>query len=358
MKIALLGLPGAGKTTLLNAVSEVPVPVPPGTVQTETHVQVVRVRDLRLEHCRDIFHPKKFTPAGLELWDPPGVPVGGGERERERRTRLLGSLREADAYVLVVRDFTTDAYPYARPEPAPEDELRALVEELVTADFVVAEGRAARLEENLKRGTRTQDEDRLELQVVKRCLAELEAGRPVSRLELDEADEKRIRGFQLFTRKPFLVAVNGPGEAPARLGDGLPLEMRARLAIDGQLEAELQGLDAADRPAFMAEFGIAEPAADRFAHEVYRAVGLRSFFTVGEDEVRAWTILAGQTAVDAAGRIHTDLAKGFIRAEVYRYDDLAAAGSEKEVKAKGLLRLEGKGYVVEDGDVLHVRSGL
>jgi ribosome-binding ATPase YchF (GTP1/OBG family) len=128
--------------------------------------------------------------------------------------------------------------------------------------------------------------------------------------------------------------------------------------MDAQIEAELNAMPAEDRPAFMAEFGISEPAAERFVHDVYRAVGLRSFFTVGEDEVRAWTIRAGDDAVTAAGKIHTDLAKGFVRAEVFAYDDLAAAGSMRELKARGLLRLEPKDYVVKDGDIVHIRSAV
>lgn len=358
MRVALLGLPGAGKTTVFNAVAEDPAAVPPGTIQTETHVQVVKVHDPRLAHCRDLFRPKKYTPAGVELWDPPGIPLGGGERERERRTRQLAALREADAYVLVVRGFTSDRYPYDRPEADPEADLAALAEELQTADFVVCEGRMRRLEENVRRNARTKDEDRLELQVLERIAARLEAGQDLVDLELDAADEKRIRGFQFFTRKPYLVLLNAAEGDASRLGGDVALRVQGRFALDAQVEAEVAAMDPEDRPAFLEEFGIEEPAADRFVQEVYRAVGLRSFFTVGEDEVRAWTIRAGDDAVEAAGKIHTDLARGFIRAEVYTYDDLAAAGSEKEVKARGLIRLEGKHYVVEDGDVLHVRSGV
>ncbi len=358
MRVALLGLPGSGKTTVFNAVAGEPVVVPPGTVQAETHVQVVRVHDPRLEHCRDLFQPKKYTPAGIEVWDPPGVPLGGGERERERRTRQLAALREADAYVLVVRGFTTDRYAYDRAESDPAADLAALADELQTADFVVCEGRMRRLEENLRRGARTKEEDRLELQVLERVAARLEGGEDLSGLELDETDHKRIRGFQFFTAKPTLVLLNAADADAEGLGKDLPVPVRGRFAMDAQVEAEVAAMDPADRPAFLEEFGIEEPAADRFVREVYRAVGLCSFFTVGEDEVRAWTIRAGDDAVEAASKIHTDLARGFIRAEVYRYADLAEAGSEKQVKANGRIRLEGKHYVVEDGDVLHIRSGV
>jgi ribosome-binding ATPase YchF (GTP1/OBG family) len=359
MRIALLGLAGSGKTTLLSAISDKPVPRTPGAVQTETHVHVVKVRDPRLERCRDIFQPKKFTPAGLEVWDPPGLPTGSGEADREKRTRLLASLREADAYVLVLRAFTTDSYPYDPRTADPARDLARLVDELVLADLVVAEGRAHKLRQNLERGARSAEEDRRELAVLEKCLARIEGreGR-MADLRLDDQDEKRIRGFQFFGRKPCLVLVNGAGAPPPGLAEGGPIPFRAVVQMDAQVEAELAAMDPADRPAFMAEFGISEPATDRFVHEVYRAVGLLSFFTVGEDEVRAWTIRSGDDAVTAAGKIHTDLAKGFVRAEVFAYEELADAGSMRELKARGKIRLEPKDYVVKDGDIVHIRSAI
>jgi GTP-binding protein YchF len=363
MRIALLGLQGSGKTTVLSAVADKPVDAPPGALQTETNVQVVKVRDPRLERCREIFQPKKYTPAGLEVWDPPGLPTGSSEADKEKRTRLLASLREVDAYVAVVRAFVSDQYPYERPAADPLGDLARLVDELVLADLMVAEGRIKKLQDNLKRGTRTADEDRKELHVLERCHARIsgEAGPDGGRLSdlvLDPQDEKRIRGFQFFTRKPMLLLWNGPGEAPGTAGEGAAVPFRARMAMDAQIEAEVARMDPADRPAFLLEFGLSEPASDRFVHEVYRAVGLRSFFTVGEDEVRAWTIRAGDDAITAAGKIHSDLAKGFVRAEVFAYDELAAAGSMRELKARGQIRLEPKDYVVKDGDIVHIRSAV
>jgi ribosome-binding ATPase YchF (GTP1/OBG family) len=356
MRLALVGLEGSGKTTLLDAISEVRVPRPPPRAQTETHVQVVRVKDPRLERCREIFRPRKYTPAGLEVLDPPGLPPGDSEAERARRARLLAALRDADAYVVVVRGFRTDRYPYERPEPDPKGDLRRILEELVVADLAVLEGRAARLREGLARRSRSADADRLELAAVERCLALLEAGGDLRALDLDEAEAKRIRGFQLFARKPILVAHDGPGVAPAGLVEGMPLPVAGTLALDAHLEAEVAAMDPADRPAFLAEFGLETPASDRFVHEVYRAVGLRSFFTVGEDEVRAWTIRAGDDAVTAAGKIHTDLARGFVRAEVFTFEELDRAGGMRELKARGAIRLEPRGYEVRDGDIVHVRS--
>lgn len=358
MRIALIGLAGSGKTTVFNAVANEPVDMTPGVMQTETHLQVVKVRDPRLEACRDIFNPKKFTQTGLELWDPPGLPDGNGEADKERRTRLLSKLRDVDAFVLVVRDFRSDQYPYLRADADPAADLRDVVDHLISADFVIAETRAEKLRTNVQKKTRTHEQDKQELAVLEKCLAKLEAGESLSELEISEAEEKRIRGFQFFARKPFLVLWNGAEAPPADLTQGLAIPVQGVFAMDAGIEAELSAMDPEDRPTFMEEFGIEEAAAERFVREVYAGVGLRSFFTVGEDEVRAWTIRAGDDAVTAAGKIHTDLAKGFVRAEVFPHEALLEAGGMRELKAAGGIRLESKDYVVQDGDVVHIRSGL
>ncbi|MDA1195413.1 MAG: DUF933 domain-containing protein [Planctomycetota bacterium] len=358
MRIALLGLQGSGKTTVFNAIAENPVDSQPGVVQTETHIQVVKLNDPRLEACRAMFQPKKYTPTGLEVWDAPGLPTGAGEGDRERRGRILSALREIDAFVLVLRDFRTDQVAYDRPAPDPRADLERIAGEMMTSDYVIAEKRAEKLRESVAKKTRTAAEDALELAVLDQCLARFEAGENLGGLELDAQNEKRIRGFQFFTRKPVMVLVNGSNPAPAGLTEGLPILVRDVTAMDAQIDAELNAMDPADRPEFMAEFGIEAPAADRFVRDVYRAVGLCSFFTVGEDEVRAWTIRSGDTAVVAAGKIHTDLARGFVRAEVFAYDTLMAAGGMRELKAAGAMRLEPKDYLVQDGDIVHIRSAV
>ncbi len=358
MRIALLGIQGAGKTTVFNAIAESPVEVVAGMPQTETHVQVVKMHDPRLEACRDLFQPKKYTPAGLEVWDAPGLPPGTTEVDRERRAKVLTGLREADAYVLVLRDFRSDQYPYERPEPDARADLARLADEMMTADFLIAEKRASKLRDSVLKKTKTAAEDALELAVLERCLERFEAGQGIGDLELDPQNERRIRGFQFFGRKPMMVLVNGPGEPAAGLTDGLSVVMQTVTAMDAQIDAELNAMDPADRGEFMEEFGIEAPAADRFVRDVYVAAGLRSFFTVGEDEVRAWTIEAGDSAVIAAGKIHTDLARGFVRAEVFPHDALLAAGGMRELRARGEIRLEPKDYIVLDGDVVHIRSAV
>jgi GTP-binding protein YchF len=358
MRIALIGLKGSGKTTLFNAVADTPVQVPAGGLQSETHVQVVKVKDERLERCRELFQPKKYTQAGLEIWDPPGLPPGSSEADKERRTRLLSSLREADAFVVVARGFATDLYPYDRPAPDAPGDLKRVVDELLLADFVVTETRVSKLRDNVQKRAKSLEQDKLELAVLERCLERLEQGKHLRDLELSEQDAKRLRGFQLFARKPFLAVFNGSGDVPKGFGEGLGLPMQGAMAVDAQIEAEVAAMPVAERAPFLAEFGLAEPAAARFVHEVYRAVGLRSFFTVGEDEVRAWTIQAGDDAITAAGKIHTALSKGFVRAEVFHFDELIAAGGLRELKAKNGIRLEPKDYVVKDGDIVHIRSAV
>jgi ribosome-binding ATPase YchF (GTP1/OBG family) len=358
MRIALVGLKGSGKTTLFNAIADTPVSVPGGGLQSETHVQVVKVKDERLERCRELFQPKKYTPTGLEIWDPPGLPPGSSEADKERRIRLLSSLREADAFVIVARGFATDLYPYDRPQADPAADLKQVVDELLLADFVVTETRVTKLRDNVQKKAKSLEQDKLELAVLERCLERLEAGRHLGDLEVNEQDAKRLRGFQLFARKPFLAVLNGPGPVPKGFGEGLGLPMRGVITIDAQIEAEVAAMAPADRAPFLEEFGLAEPAASRFVHELYKAVGLRSFFTVGEDEVRAWTIQAGDDAITAAGKIHTDLAKGFVRAEVFHYDELISAGGMRELKARNGVRLEPKDYVVKDGDIVHIRSAV
>jgi len=345
-------------TTVFNAVAENPVDTVAGVPQTETHRQVVKVRDPRLEACREIFHPKKYTPAGVEVWDPPGLPPGNSELDRERRMKILTALKDADAYLLVLRDFRNDRYPYERPEVDLAGDLARLMDEMLSADYVIAEKRADKLRASVQKKSRTAEEDKLELQVIEKCIERFEQGRDLSDLELGEADDKRIRGFQFFMRKPVLALVNGPDAAPAGLGEGGPVQLRAVTHMDAQIDAELNAMDPEDRPEFMEEFGIEAPAADRFLRDLYAAIGLRSFFTVGEDEVRAWTIAAGDTAVIAAGKIHTDLAKGFVRAEVFPHEALLEAGDMRALKANNGIRLEPKDYVVLDGDVVHIRSAV
>jgi GTP-binding protein YchF len=356
MKVALIGLPGSGKTTLFGAVTGRPVEALPGVPGAPPHVAVVPVRDERLEWLRDLFRPKKFTPAGLMVEDHPGIPPGSAKADR--RGELFARMRNADGLALVLRAFASDRYAYEDPAPDPARDLELVALEFLTGDLEICERRLERLAEEWKRPA---DRERVEREraAIERVRAALLEGRGAWQVELRDDEERLLKGFQLLTRKPVVLVTNhAEGAAGAEELVTPAFDVRARFAACVALEAELTSLQGEERALFLSEYGIGEPVAERFVVACYRGLGLRSFFTVGEDEVRAWTIRAGETAVDAAAAIHTELAKGFIKAEVFAYADLREAGSMRELKARNKLRLEGKEYVVADGDIVHIRSSL
>jgi GTP-binding protein YchF len=355
VKVALVGLPGSGKTTLFNALTGQHVPLLPGVPGAAPHVAVVPVRDERLEWLRDLYQPKKYTPATLTVEDHPGIPAGTAKSDR--RGELFAQMRNADGLGVVVRAFESSAYAYDDPAADPGRDLELVALEFLSADLEICERRLERLEQEWKK---PQDRDRVEREraVVRRVAEALEAGAGAHTVEVRPEEEVFIKGFQLLTRKPAVVIANlaEGGDAPAV--NAAVLNVRNRFDACCQLEADLLTLDGEDRELFAEEYGITEPLRDRFNLACYRGLGLRSFFTVGEDEVKAWTIHAGDDAVTAAGKIHSDLARGFIRAEVTSYEDLSAFGTMKEVKAKGKQRLEGKEYAVADGDILNIRFSV
>jgi len=355
MKVALVGLPGSGKTTLFNALAEKPVDLLPGVAGAAPHVASVQVRDDRLEWLRDLFGPKKYSPATLLVEDHPGIPPGSARSDR--RGELFGQMRNADGLVVVLRAFTTDRYAYddARADQARDLELVAL--EFLSADLEICERRLERLEAEWKKPS---ERERVEKEqgVVQRLAEALTAGQGAHGVELKPDEEALVRGFQLLTRKPAVLVANLPEGGAGAAPQGETLLVRHRFEACLKLEADLAGLEGEDRALFAEEYGILEPFRDRFCLACYRGLGLRSFFTVGEDECKAWTIRAGDDAVTAAGKIHSDLARGFIRAEVTPYDDLRALGTMRDVKAKGKQRLEGRDYEVRDGDILNIRFSV
>jgi len=355
MKLALVGLPGSGKTTLFNALSDKPVDLLPGVPGAAPHVSVVKVRDTRLEWLRDLYQPKKYTPATLTVEDHPGIPPGTAKSDR--RGELFAQMRNADGLVVVLRAFATDRYAYDEPAPDPARDLELVSLEFISADLEICERRLERLEQEWKK---PKERDRVEREqaVLRRLVALLNDGRGAHEAEVRSDEEAFIKGFQLLTRKPVVLVVNAAeGEEAGALEAGA-LRVDHRFDACLQLEADLAAMEEEERAVFAEEYGLTEPLRDRFNLACYRGLGLRSFFTVGEDEVRAWTVGAGDDAVTAAGKIHSDLARGFIRAEVTPYADLHELGSEREVKAKGKQRLEGKEYEVADGDILNIRFSV
>lgn len=340
MRVGLVGFARSGKSTLFELLTG--AKPDPGKVHAG-QVGIATLSDPRLEFLTALHKPKKVTPATVELLDTPGL-MPGTHGDNPQRLALI---RNGDALLIVLGAF-------AGGDPAAD--LAAFRDEILFADLGVVTNRAERLEASVKKPRPDREEQLKELDVVKRVVAALDAGQTIASLGLTEEEKKPMRSFGLLTDKPEVVVVN------VSEGQGVPDSLAAiapgALAIDAKLELELAQLDPEERASFMSDLGITDLGRDRIIRKAYDAVGIITFFTAGEPEVRGWNLERGGSAVDAAGKIHTDLAKGFIRAEVTAYDDLARLGNMKEVKANNLQRLEGKEYVVKDGDVMFFRSGL
>ncbi|MBN1344019.1 MAG: redox-regulated ATPase YchF [Phycisphaerae bacterium] len=354
MKVALIGMPGSGKTTLFSAVTgHEPSPAHMGQEQ----MAVVKVPDPRLQVLADIYKPERIVPATLDFVDFPGVGLTSPQAQSDFR-RHAANIRGCDALVVVLRAFESDAIPPYRDRIDPVADLDELRTEFIFADLEVAANRIERLRKQITKPTPTQEQDKRELALLERCHETLENERPLSSDVRSEEERNAVKSYAFLTLKPLIVAVN---VAESDVGKPLALQCddaAASLALSAEIEAEIAQLDPDDRPEFMADLGITEPALDSLVHACYQALGLVSFLTVGDDEVRAWTIPAGTPAVEAAGKIHTDIARGFIRAETVTYDDLIAAGDIKTAKTAGNVRLEGKTYVVKDGDVINFRFNI
>jgi GTP-binding protein YchF len=359
MRIGLFGFPQTGKTALFRLLTG-HAASPHHAVRGETQLGVARVPDPRLYRLAEMYGPKKTTPATVEYMDLVGVQKG-----EAADVLPLDQLRSVDALAHVVRAFRDEAVPHVEGTVDPARDASTMETELLLADHTIAERRLEKLELALKKTHK--DEDRKELELLRRCLAAIEREEPLRNLDLPEDDEKRLRGYTFLTLKPLLVIVNADEADAARLKEGAAgfgLEgMAGRphtevVALSARIEAEIAELPPADAAAFMADLGIQEPALDRCIRASYHLLGRMSFFTVGEDECRAWTIRHGTPARKAAGTIHSDIERGFIRAEVVRYEDLVAAGSWAACRDRGTLRLEGKDYVFQDGDVTNFRFAV
>ena len=356
MKIGLAGLPNSGKTTIFNALTRSAAPVTGySQVHTKPTVSVVDVGDERVRALARMYRPKKTTFATLEIVDFAGIRAES-LRDETVSAGMLRLVREMDAVAVVVRNFTNEV----GEEPTPARDLSTVEEEFVLADLMVTEKRIEKIRAGFERGIRDQQLV-AEEKVLTRIAEQLGETLPIRELELSTDEEKVIKGYQFLTHKPMIVIVNSSEDvfgASRRLVEDFKKQYPV-VEFAGSFEMELARLDSdEDARAFMEEMGIGESARDRLTRIAYEALGCISFFTVGEDEVRAWEIRTGSTAVEAAGAIHSDLARGFIRAECFHCDDLLSLGSEKAVKEKGLMRLEGKEYTVRDGDVLSIRSGV
>ncbi len=356
MQFGILGLPKVGKTTLFNTLTASHEATDKFGASAKTHLAVARVPDERLARLRDLFQPKKFTPATVEYVDIPGIQKGEGAESLD-----LAQLKTVDALLHVVRAFDDPEIPHAGGAVDPRSDIATLDLELILADHTLVERRLDRLAKSLKRGLSAAEvRERILLSEI--VLPALAAETPLRRLALAGDDERLLRGFQLLSAKPILVAVNvaESGVATARADEfGLTSEpTRHGVVVSAPIELEISRLSPAEQREFLADLGLAEPSLDRLIRASYELLGVISFFTVGEDEVRAWTLRRGTVAREAAGTIHSDIERGFIRAEVARWDDLLRLGSLAACREQALLRLEGKEYVVADGDVVHFRFNV
>jgi GTP-binding protein YchF len=358
MRIGLFGFPSTGKTTLFGLLTGA-APPPHGT-RGEGQVGVTRVPDPRLDRLSAMYRPRKTTPATIEYVD-----LAGMEKGEAAQVLPLDQLRTVDALAHVVRGFRDPAIPHVEGTVDPARDIATMETELILADHTIAGRRVEKLDALARKTNR--DEDRQELALLRRALEALERERPLRGVEFAEAERRLLRGYTFLSLKPLLAVVNADeadaprlAEGPAAFGLGALVGQPAThaVALSAKIEAEIAGLDAEDARAFRGELGIREPALERMIRASYDLLGRISFFTVGEDECRAWTIRRGTTARGAAGTIHSDLEKGFIRAEVVAYEDLVAAGSWAAARERATLRLEGKDYTVRDGDIVHIRFNV
>ena len=348
MKVGLAGFRGAGKTTIFNALTGLHAATGGYGGATRPNLGVIKVPDPRVGVLAEIHAPKKVTYAEVSFVDVPGR---GEERQAALDAATLVEMRDVDALVQVVAAFP-DA---SGAVPALVPQLENFAAELILADLGVIEKRLERLKKE-------KGKER-EAQLLARCQTHLGSEQPLRTCAFDAAEVAMLAGFNLLSRMPFLVLVNVDESA---IGAPLPAEVAAWadarqievVAVPGKTEMELAELDEADRPAFLQDLGITEPAKDRFVRAAYHALDLISFLTAGPDECRAWPIRRGTTAVKAAGKIHSDIERGFIRAEVIAYDEFVRYRSEARCREAGKLRLEGKEYVVADGDIIHFRFNV
>jgi len=342
MKIALVGYQGSGKSTLLEWLSGV---APDPSLSHTTQTAMATMPDDRLDRLREIFRPKKVVSASLELVDTPGL-----SRTHQRSAERLGLIREAGCLVVVVAAFDGSD---------PVADLRSFEEDVLLADLEIISGRVERLRESVKKPRPNREQEQAELELLEPILAALEEGKALRHLTLSEEQLKTIRSYQAITQKPRLVVVNLPDdeEDPGRFCEAIPSEYET-VAVPLGLELELARMSPEDRAEFEAELGLTGYDRDSLLRTLLDVSGQTVFFTATGKELRSWLVPKNTTAVEAAGTIHSDMARGFIRAETITCDDMIRLGSERDVKAAGLVRQEPKDYLVQDGDILCIRFSV
>jgi GTP-binding protein YchF len=355
MKTAIIGLPMTGKTSLFTILTGVHQETRIGSTAVRTGV--AKVPDTRLEALAKLFEPNKTTYATVEYVDMPSI-----SKETLRDAGAMAGLRNVDAFAHVLRLFADPSVPHEKGTVDPLRDMEDLETELILSDLVVVEKRLERLDKDRKK-IKNPELDK-EFEILTKAKALLEENRPLRQMELDAEDEKRIRGFQFLSQKPMLYVLNLGEEEAGRLHEreeeyrNGPLAGRVQTAVAavcGKIEAELAELPRAEQQEYLSSYGLAESGLERLITATYSLLGLMSFLTAGEDECRAWTIPVNTPAAKAAGAIHSDFEKKFIRAEVVNWKTMIDLGGYSGARDKGQLRLEGKDYIVKDGDVLVIR---
>ena len=362
LSCGIIGLPMVGKTTFFNLLTNAQVETSQFfSGKTNTNFHLVKIPDKRLDYLEEMYKPRKKTHATLEVTDVPGL-VRGSSQGQGAGNEFLNAIREVDALIHVVRAFKNDQVLHVDGSVDILRDLETINLELLFADLQIIETRIERITTGKKRTK----EHELELSAMHKCKEALESDKHIHQVELTEEERKELRHIRFLTEKPMIIVINVDEE---QLKDNdFPFKEEVLkyaaerdipcLEICAKVEAELRELSPEDAALFMDDLGIAEPGVNRLAQIVYQRLGLISFLTAGEDEVRAWTIRKGLSAKQAAGKIHSDIERGFIRAEVVAFDDLKEHGSMTKVKEKGLARLEGKDYIVQDGDIINFRFNV
>ncbi len=352
MKLGIIGLPQSGKTTIFNAITRGDAPTTASAGRFEVHTAVVDVPDERVTKLSEMFNPRKTIYAKVTYADIAGLESGSAKSGISGQ--LLNQLAQMDGFILVVRAFESDLVMHPSGSVDPKRDVESMLGELLLNDLIAVERKLERLTDERRKGGTDKTIKERQTVLFTRLNEALNENIPLRKLEFSLEEQKELSSFGLLTRKPVLVVINlGEGQS----GQQMELDVPS-VSLMGKLEMEIAQLPPDDAAMFMEEYGIKELSLNKMISLSYELLQVQSFFTVGEDEVRAWETKIGATAQESAGEIHTDLMRGFVRAEVVAYEDLISLGSMAEAKAKGKFRLEGKEYIVKDGDIVHIRSSL